>query len=211
MIAPPSPPAHDELEALIKEARARQLRRRLLGAAGVAIVAAIGLGIYALVPGRQSADLGRPPSRVGGSPAQPCRTAQLTATTFFQGATQSMVGGLEVTNASSTACRLPKGRPHVRMVWHGKSIRVRERGMRGSALPPWPAARLLAPGAKAEVVMQWQQNWTSCRRVIENFRPRFDLHFQGGLAVTATGTGMAAPACSQAGTILGVSSLVTPQ
>ena len=37
MIAPPKPPAHDELEALIKEARERQLRRRLLGAAGIAV------------------------------------------------------------------------------------------------------------------------------------------------------------------------------
>src|SRR5262249_27889924 len=48
MIAPPRPPSHDELEALIKEARARQLRRRLLGAAGVAIAAAVALGAYAL-------------------------------------------------------------------------------------------------------------------------------------------------------------------
>jgi hypothetical protein len=47
MIAPPKPPSHDELEALIKEARARQLRRRLFGAAGVAIAAAIGLSAYA--------------------------------------------------------------------------------------------------------------------------------------------------------------------
>jgi hypothetical protein len=47
MIAPPRPPSHDELEALIKEARARQLRRRLLGAASIATAAAAGLGIYA--------------------------------------------------------------------------------------------------------------------------------------------------------------------
>ena len=51
MIAPPRPPSHDELEALIKEARARQLRRRLLGAAGVAIAAAFALGAYALASG----------------------------------------------------------------------------------------------------------------------------------------------------------------
>jgi hypothetical protein len=47
MIAPPKPPSH-ELEALIKEARARQLRRRLLGAAGIAIAAALALSAYAL-------------------------------------------------------------------------------------------------------------------------------------------------------------------
>jgi len=51
MIAPPKPPSHDELEALIKEARARQQRRRLIGAAGVAIAAAVGLAAHALVVG----------------------------------------------------------------------------------------------------------------------------------------------------------------
>src|SRR5690348_16536294 len=51
MIAPPKPPSHDESEALIREARERQLRRRLLGAAGIAIAAAIGLGAYALAAG----------------------------------------------------------------------------------------------------------------------------------------------------------------
>ena len=51
MIAPPRPPSHDELEALIKEARERQLRRRLLGAAGIAIAAAIGLSVFGLTAG----------------------------------------------------------------------------------------------------------------------------------------------------------------
>jgi hypothetical protein len=51
MIAPPKPPSHDELEALIKEARARQRRRRLLGAAGIATAAAAVLGAYALTAG----------------------------------------------------------------------------------------------------------------------------------------------------------------
>lgn len=51
MIAPPRLPSPEELEALIKEARARQLRRRLLAAAGVAIATALGLSIYALVTG----------------------------------------------------------------------------------------------------------------------------------------------------------------
>jgi hypothetical protein len=54
MIAPPRPPSHDELEALIKEARARQLRRRLLGAAAVAIATALALGVYAVVDGAKT-------------------------------------------------------------------------------------------------------------------------------------------------------------
>ena len=48
MIAPPRPPSHHELEALIKEARARQLRRRLFGTAAVALAVALGLSAYAV-------------------------------------------------------------------------------------------------------------------------------------------------------------------
>jgi Protein of unknown function (DUF4232) len=75
MIAPPKPPpSHDELEALIKEARARQLRRRLFGAAGVAIAAASGLVVYAFAIG------GTQPTNTasGGRPltaAAPCGVA----------------------------------------------------------------------------------------------------------------------------------------
>lgn len=76
MIAPPKPP-RDELELLIKEARQRQLRRRLLGAAAVAIVAAIGLGIYALTGGNgdRSATDGSPRD---GAPA--CRARRFGRT-----------------------------------------------------------------------------------------------------------------------------------
>ena len=48
MLAPPKP-SHDDAELLIKEARERQQRRRLLGAAGVAIAAGLTLGIHAVV------------------------------------------------------------------------------------------------------------------------------------------------------------------
>jgi hypothetical protein len=46
------PPSDEELEALIKEARARQLRRRLLGAVGVVLAAATAFVSYALVAGQ---------------------------------------------------------------------------------------------------------------------------------------------------------------
>jgi len=55
MIAPPRPPSPDDVEALIREAHARQARRRLLGAAGIAITVAIGLSAYALFIGARSA------------------------------------------------------------------------------------------------------------------------------------------------------------
>lgn len=54
MLAPPRPPAHDELEALIREARARR-RKRLLGtAAVVALVAGGAVAVYAIVTGGSS-------------------------------------------------------------------------------------------------------------------------------------------------------------
>ena len=76
MIAPPKPQEHEELEALIKEARERQLRRRLLGAAAVAIAAALALAVYAATIGSdgQSGVTGGSPA--GGAPL--CRSSQLS-------------------------------------------------------------------------------------------------------------------------------------
>jgi photosystem II stability/assembly factor-like uncharacterized protein len=54
MLAPSRPPAHDELEdleALIREARERQRRRRLLAGCAVALTAGVGLVLWAALPG----------------------------------------------------------------------------------------------------------------------------------------------------------------
>jgi len=51
VVSPPEPPRPDELEALIREARARQRRRRLISAAAVAVIAAASLSAWAAVPG----------------------------------------------------------------------------------------------------------------------------------------------------------------
>src|SRR5437763_177586 len=59
MIAPPRSPSPVEIEALIKEARERQLRRRLVAAAGIAVAAALGLGVYAVaIGGTEQTDRG---------------------------------------------------------------------------------------------------------------------------------------------------------
>src|SRR6476659_5027173 len=86
MIAPPRPPAHDELELLIKEARERQLRRRLLGAAGLALTAALGLSIYAFVIGGKVDHVAQLPGKGGRTAAPLCRTSQLSATAGLNGA-----------------------------------------------------------------------------------------------------------------------------
>lgn len=52
MLAPPRPPAHDESEALIREARARQRRRRIGAAAFVAVLAGVALGVHSIMAGR---------------------------------------------------------------------------------------------------------------------------------------------------------------
>jgi photosystem II stability/assembly factor-like uncharacterized protein len=51
VVAPPEPTRPDELEALIREARARQWRRRALFAAAIAVVAGVGLSVWAAIPG----------------------------------------------------------------------------------------------------------------------------------------------------------------
>jgi hypothetical protein len=73
MIAPPKSPSNEELEALVKEARARQLRRRLIGAAGLALAAAAAISIWAAVPGA-----GKPHSKPQGTSSQvaPAQHAQ---------------------------------------------------------------------------------------------------------------------------------------
>lgn len=192
MIAPPRPPAHDELEALIKEARARQLRRRLLGAVGVAIAAAVGLSIYAAFVGRGAGKSAvtspNPPAGV-----QLCRSSQLAMSIGGQGSTQMVLGGAVITNTGGQACALPFGRPVVRITWNGRPMRVREpvptRGEVQSGTP----VHVLAPGAKALVSMRFA-SWCGFQAP---GLPRFRLIFGHGLALSAAGLGV--PRCNAPG------------
>lgn len=200
MIAPPKPPSHDDTEALIKEARARQLRRRLLGAAGVAITAALGLGIYALVSGGGPAQLAQPPSQ-GRATVPRCRSSQLAAGVGFQGATQTDVGGADVKNTGGRSCSLPAGWPRVRLTSDGRRLAVEQRR------PPRTAratpTRVLASGATTVVEMQWA-NWcdtahTSARQggEVAPFRVVFSIRLGPGLVATAATTG--GPPCLAVG------------
>jgi hypothetical protein len=151
MIAPPKPPSHDEIEALIREARERQLRRRLLGAAGIAIAAAIALGAYALTFGRtqQSATSNSPPTSVAA-----CRSSQLSATAGLNGAAGSILGPVTITRSGGATCSLPDRPPVVRITAAGGSAAVQQRPL---SLPVDLAPRL-ARGAIAEIFIQWS-NW----------------------------------------------------
>ena len=179
MIAPPRPPSHDELEALIKEARQRQLRRRLLGTAGVAIVAALALSVYALVTGGSAN--GVAPANAGRASAPICQSSQLSATAGFQGATQTMVGGVTLQNTGAVSCSLPSVRPGMTISWRGEELPTQERKM--TTGPRWPLARVLPPGAKADVFFQWLSCGGSGPKAA--VRPTFALSFGHGLRVTA--------------------------
>ena len=187
MIAPPKPPSHDELEALTKEARARQLRRRLLGAAPVAIAAAIALATHAVVGGRIHT------STTNGYPvgAPLCRTEQLVARGGLNGAVGTMLGPVTITNTSSTACSLPAGRPGVHILWHDRVLPARETDLSD---PPGRAVRLLGPHSTAAITMAWS-NW--CGKPSEGtvIRPTFQLRWADGLGVDASNVALTPPRC----------------
>ena len=189
MIAPPKPPAQDELELLIKEARERQLRRRLLDAAGVAVAAAVALSIYAFVSGGRLDNVAQPPAQGERANAPLCRSSQLSANAGFQGATQTMLGSVTLQNTSGTACSLPGRRPQMSISWRGKRLPTQERKMVTG--PPWPRARVIAPGAKADVFFQWWSCGGSGPKAA--VRPTFLVRFGHGLQLTAR-SGEATPA-----------------
>jgi hypothetical protein len=197
MIAPPKPPAYDELEALIKEARERQLRRRLLGAAGVAIAAAIGLGAYALATG------GGTNGQSDGLPSAPvvvarCRASQLSASArgLNGGGFGTMDGPATLTNISDTACSLPNGRPRVRILWRGRIVPTRETNESSEG----PPLRVLAPHSRAEILLTWS-NWCGKPRegTVSRIRTTFQLRFAGGLEVNAPGWVATVPGCISPG------------
>lgn len=179
MIAPPRSSSHDELELLIKEARARQLRRRLLGAAGVAIAAALGLSVYAIVGGGSIKDIAQPQARGGRVTGPLCQASQLSVSAGLQGATQSLAGGATLTNTGQGTCSLPRVRPLVRISLDGKTLRVRERPFPYRISPGRPVARVLMPHEHAAIFMQW---WNWCGKT---GAATMTLRFGRGLTITA--------------------------
>jgi Protein of unknown function (DUF4232) len=180
MIAPPKPPAHDELGALIKEARERQLRRRLLGAAGVAIAAALGLAVYAVTLGGGNQAATASGSPIGAPPL--CRSSEISANGGLNGATGTMLGPVTLTNTSGSACSLPTGQPRVRILWRGRVLPAQETG--GKNFSPAPPVHVLAPHSKAAITMDWS-NWCGKPGAGTLIRPTFQLRWADGLEVDA--------------------------
>ena len=151
MVAPPRPPSHDELAALIKEARARQLRRRLLGTTGVAIAAALGLSTYAFVTGRSQG-----PGTASGDPPQavaaPCSAAagwRLRIDGLWSEPTGQHTAPLSVTRIGGSACTLA-GYPKITLLTAGGNtlgFRYRHRGDLVVAARPPHAVRVADGGS----------------------------------------------------------------
>jgi hypothetical protein len=186
MLAPPKPPARNELELLIKEARARRRRRHLLAAAGVAFATALGLGIYALATGsgEKSATSG---SVRGGAP--PCR-AQDLATTAEAGAGEgagNAGASVQILDTAGHSCLLPAGRPVLMFTLDGKSAPTAERTM----APPYGqfghrASRLLVPGRKVVYMSNWSATCPGpVPAVTRSDRADVTLRFGNGLRIAA--------------------------
>jgi hypothetical protein len=72
-------------------------------------MAALGLGVYAIAIGGNQPATGTAQGGPAGVPL--CRSGQLSASAGFQGATQTMLGGVTIRNTSNAACSLPQRRP----------------------------------------------------------------------------------------------------
>lgn len=176
MIAPPKPPAHHELEALIKEARERRRRRRLLVVAGVAIAAAVGLVVYALIPaGGPNRSANSAPVGPGGVPL--CRSSQISLSfPMLIGPEEGRTGLFVMTNKNGSPCSLPLRPPRTSLTLHGVRLPVRQVGGRGIVLSGWEplrATHLLKPGGKAAISSYWQ-NWCGSH----SYRPMFAEHYR---------------------------------
>jgi hypothetical protein len=145
VVAPPPtpPPSSDDLEALIREARARQRRRLLFGTAGVAIVAAVGLSIWAAVPGERTTSRDRVLRSGPESAIAPCPPAHINVSLPRRFAGLGHLNGdLRFSNISEVACRLSGWPTVVAVQANGKTVR---------------AARISA------LWMAWALNWPRSR------------------------------------------------
>jgi Protein of unknown function (DUF4232) len=177
----PPEPRLDELEALIKEARERQLRRRLLGAAGVAIIAATGLAVFAVT----IAD-GAQGGAANGSPrgaAPSCSASQLSVSAIWDGAVGNLFNFFTVVNRGGSACSLPRERPTVLLMRHGSPLKVEERAASDNSYPGKPVS-ILAPGRRAVVHLDWF-NWCGRPLAFAQTTTTVRARFQDGLRVTS--------------------------
>lgn len=198
-LAPPKPTPHDELEALIKEARARQMRRKLLGAAVVATAAAVALGIYAVATWGTS---NRSAKAASPTAAPLCQSSQLSASFFPGGAAGLALEGLVVDNIARRACSLPVERPAVHVVFREKALRTKERSWGSDQQFGARASHVLGPGKKAFFEIGWRGWCPNPTAAPESRHATLLLGFRGGphvaVAETAPDRFVSLPGCGEA-------------
>ena len=205
MIAPPRPSSPDALKALIKEARERQQRRRLLGTAGIAIIAAAGLAIYALAGGGARDEVTSGPPR---SAAPICRSSQLSVAARWNGAAGNLFNFFTITNTGAGACSVPGGRPTVLLTRDGSQLKLEER-VPSEAYPGQPVSSL--PGGQQAVVHLDWKNWCGPQLTYAKTATVVTVQFAGGLSVTAPPS-LEQPPCMDAAypSVITASRLLTP-
>lgn len=200
MIAPPKPPA-DALEALMKEARARQLRRRKLAAATVALATGLGLAIYALAGGPDARSSGAP------SPAAVpplCRASQLATAAIIGASAGTTFVPVTLANEGNRGCLLPGGRPKVQILLGGSARPIAQRSWStGLGAFGRRAGDMLAPGRTAFVELAWQDACPRPALAPTTGAVTFVLRFANGLRLTAAESspdvpGPALPGCGEA-------------
>jgi Protein of unknown function (DUF4232) len=142
--SPPRPRTQDELDALVREARARQRRRRLIGAAAVAVVGATALISYAFASSPASHS-GVVTPLVGPASTASCDPGQLAISLVRTGAVMGEEGGLlRFTNVSRSRCQLSGWPAVVAVEPDGKQI-VSLSSAGGTMLFGWNGLRDDAP------------------------------------------------------------------
>jgi uncharacterized protein DUF4232 len=128
VLAPPpvTPPSPDELEALIREARARQRRRWMIAAAAVAAVTGAAFAAYSVA---NASSRGTAGPRVSSSrPSAPamCTAGQLAISFVHKGAVMGEEGGLlRFTNTGRTTCSVSGWPTVVAVTGAGRRVRAR--------------------------------------------------------------------------------------
>jgi Protein of unknown function (DUF4232) len=194
-----APPPHSEAEALIKEARARQLRRRLLAAAGLAIGAAIGLSLYAFTT---RGGYTRPAGDSAGLAPPVCRASRLSASFGTGGAGGLALGGLVLGNTGSRPCSLPVGRPIVQVIFRSKPLPAQERPWDPSEQFGARAGHILGPGKKAFFEIGWRGWCPNPSAAPTSPHATLSVRFRGGLRLAVPDTpddrnGVSLPGCGE--------------
>jgi hypothetical protein len=200
--SPPRPPSQETPEALIPEARQRQRRRWLIGAAWLALTAALVLGIHAITTG------GGTPATIGGSSGGGsgpplCRSKQLETKhlapglpAVFNQVSLLGVGITVVANTSRAACSLPT--PEVSIYSHGQRLGVQQvQGLAFRIGPKAPPTHVLEPGKSAQIDLTWR-NWCGSP-TLYGTRELKRVSVRLGSALTVVGK-VRKPACVQKGT-----------